>query len=88
MKKVDILFTIVICLVCFSFGYVLWDINFSKKEPKITLTKSQFMNIYKNGYVKGQLNEIVYWDSSLAVQDKVWTIDSTYIIEVYKNSFK
>ena len=88
MKKVDILFTIVICLVCFSCGYVLWDINFSKKEPKITLTQSQFMSLYESAYLKGAKNEIVYWDSSLAVQDKVWTIDSTYIIEVYKNSFK
>ena len=76
-------FIIPICVVVFGlYACVVISIIDKHKESThaektITLTRNQLMNIYENGYLKGEKNSLLYKDK--VTSNQLWQSDSLYM---------
>ena len=85
MRTDAVLVGVIGILLFLAMSYTMF---FDKKEPEITLTQKQFMILYKEGYLNGKINELIYGDSSKKIRTKIWVDDSTSIANQLSKFFE
>jgi hypothetical protein len=59
--------------------FVLYQLMYDRAEKRISMSKSEFILIYQNGYLKGVKNAFLHQEASAI--NKAWQKDSTEIIQ-------